>query len=140
MTALPNDDEAEEVIEAAGITFGLEKDMQKALRSNITQLEPGLKIIDGGVERKVDAGFIDILAQDSEGTVVVIELKAAASKAEAVAQILGYMGAVAEEDSLHKVRGYLIAEDHPKRVRWAAKAVPNLELRTYSVSFQFGTI
>lgn len=128
---------SDDVVEAVGLTFGLEKDLQDALRKNIAQLEAGLEIIDGGSERRVDAGFIDILARDASGTVVVIELKAVESKPDAVAQILGYMGAVAEQDRLERVRGYLIAADHPKRVRWAAKAVPNLELRTYSFSFQF---
>jgi len=128
---------SEDVVEAVGLTFGLEKDLQDALRKNIAQLEPGLEIIDGGNERRVDAGLIDILARDADGTVVVIELKAVDSKPDAVAQILGYMGAVAEQDKLDRVRGYLIAADHPKRVRWAAKAVPNLELRTYSFNFQF---
>lgn len=34
--------ESEEVIEATEITFGLERDLQIALRSNIEQLEQGL--------------------------------------------------------------------------------------------------
>ena len=49
------------------------------------------------------------------------------------------MGAIAEEQNESTARGYLIAADHPKRVRWAAKAVPNLELRTYTISFGFET-
>ena len=125
--------------DAVEITFGLEKDMQQALRQNIAQLEPGLQVIDGGSERSVEAGFIDILARDANGHIVVIELKAVESKPEAVAQVLGYMGAIAEEEKQSTVRGYLIAADHPKRVRWAAKAVPNLELRTYTISFGFET-
>lgn len=133
-------EESEEVAEAVTLTFGLEKDMQEALRKNLSQLEPGLTVIDGGNERKVDAGFIDILARDKDGTVVVIEIKAVASKPEAVAQVLGYMGAIAEEDNLEKVRGYLIAADHPKKVVWASKAVPNLRLKKYGFSFQFDNI
>ena len=43
--------------------FGLESDMQKALRKNIGQLEAGLEIIDGGKEKKVASGFIDIGAR-----------------------------------------------------------------------------
>ena len=61
------------VTEERTITFGLERDLQEALRDNIEQLEPGLKIIDGGTERTVAAGRIDITAEDKEGNLVVID-------------------------------------------------------------------
>ena len=41
---------------SAGLKFRFERDLQKALRDNIEQLEPGLKIIDGGTEKSVEAG------------------------------------------------------------------------------------
>ena len=56
--------------------FGLERDLQKALRANIGQLETGLKIVDGGTEKNVPAGRIDITAEDPGGTTVVIEVRA----------------------------------------------------------------
>ena len=48
--------------------FGLERDLQKALRANIGQLETGLKIVDGGTEKNAPAGRIDITAEDPGGT------------------------------------------------------------------------
>src|SRR5262245_23875392 len=63
-----SDAQTDELIEAAEITFGLERDLQMALRSNIEQLEPGLEIIDGGKERITEAGRIDITARDSKET------------------------------------------------------------------------
>jgi len=45
--------ETDELIEAADTTFGLERDMQHALHA-IDQLEPGLRIVDGGRERSTD--------------------------------------------------------------------------------------
>ena len=68
--------EIAEMADAVEITFGLEKDMEHALRQNIARLEPGLQVIDGGSERSVEAGFIDILARDADGHIVVIEIKA----------------------------------------------------------------
>jgi hypothetical protein len=62
--------------EEVGQRIGLERDMQAALRVEINQLEPGLTIIDEGVERSVDSGFIDITCRDGSGMTVVIELKA----------------------------------------------------------------
>ena len=63
-------------------TFALERDLQKALRENIEQLEPGLRIVDGGSEQAVDAGRIDITAEARDGALVVIELKAGACRPE----------------------------------------------------------
>lgn len=135
-SSLEDDADAEELIEAASQTFGLEKDLQHALRKHIAQLEEGLIVTDGNAEKRVDAGFIDILAKDRDGHPVVIELKAGASKPEAVAQLLAYMGCIAEETG-QPVRGFLIAADHHPRVSLAAKAVPNLTLKTYSYRFEF---
>jgi RecB family endonuclease NucS len=111
--------------------------MQAALRIEIGQLEPGLVIIDDGAERSVDSGFIDITARDVDGATVVIELKAGAAGQRAIAQILTYMGDVAAEDDNMKVRGILVASEFDSRAKAAARMVPNLVLRKYSVRFTF---
>ena len=51
-------EEAEESI------IRLERDLQSVLRQSIEQLESGLKIVDGGTERTVEGGRIDITAGD----------------------------------------------------------------------------
>ena len=89
--------ENELIDEVVSRTFALERDLQAALRKNLVQLEDGLKVEDGGNERKVEAGFIDILARDASGVLTVIELKAEMAAPSAVAQILAYMGCIAEE-------------------------------------------
>jgi hypothetical protein len=120
-----------------GQRIGLERDMQAALRIEIAQLEPGLTIIDDGAERSVDSGFIDITARDASGTTIVIELKAGPAGQRAVAQILSYMGDVAAEDESGKVRGILVASSFDAKAKAAAKMVPSLILRKYSVRFLF---
>jgi hypothetical protein len=122
--------------EAVGRTFALERDLQAALRRNLGDLEMGLTVDDGGNERKVDAGLIDILARDQKGTLTVIELKAETSRPDAVAQILAYMGCIAAETG-EVVRGILVASDHHPRVAHAARAVPNLILKRYRFKFEF---
>ncbi|MDX2006550.1 MAG: endonuclease NucS [Meiothermus sp.] len=129
----------EQIVEAAEITFGLERDMQQALRSRIDQLEPGLIIADGGRERNTEAGRIDITARDSRGNVVIIELKAGLATPDVIPQVLSYMGAVAETDNL-PVRGILVASEFHRRVIWAARAIPNLQLRKYTFQFRFEAI
>ncbi len=132
-----NDEEA--LAEAEAVTFGLEYDLQAALRANIEQLEQGLKIIDNGKERTTEAGRIDITAVDSKGNIVVIELKAGTAQPESIAQILAYMGSVSETDQ-KPVRGILVAGDFHKKVILAARNVSSLELKKYSFVFNFESV
>ena len=104
--------------------------------TNIDQLEPGLTIVDGGTERNVPAGRIDITAEAPDGALVVIELKAGRADLRAIGQVLSYMGSVDHEPD-RAVRGILVAGDFEPRAVMAADAVPNLELRVYSFSFGF---
>ncbi len=122
--------------EAEELKFGLERDMQAALRHNIQQLEQGLKVIDGGSERTVEAGRIDITAQDHDGKRVVIELKAEMAGLDSITQILAYMGSL-QSEAQGPVRGILVAGDFHRKVLLAAQAVPNLQLKRYSFSFSF---
>ena len=115
--------------------IGPERDLQAALRDAIEQLEPGLDIIDGGAERSVASGFIDITAKATDGSVVVIELKAGTARRDTIGQILSYMGDVAAEE--YQVRGILVAGDFDNKARAAARVVTSLSLRRYRVSFEF---
>lgn len=125
-----------EVLQDSPSSFSLERDLQRALRGNIEQLEPGLKITDGGTERTVDAGRIDITAEDDGGNIVVIELKAGTAGMDSIGQILSYMGSI-ESPEGKDVRGILVAYDFDERLVMAAKAVPNISLKAYSVQFTF---
>lgn len=126
-----------DVAEEAGQRISLERDMQAALRIAIDQLDPGLTIIDDGAERSVESGFIDITARDQAGAVVVIELKAGVAGQRAIAQILSYMGDVAIEEAGTPIRGILVASEFDAKAKSAARVVPNLLLRRYSVRFSF---
>ena len=131
--------ESEELLDAIETTFVLERDLQGALRSNIEQLEPGLKIIDGGKEITTDAGRIDIKAEDEQGSIVIIELKAGVASPSSVAQILAYMGSVSKKEE-KPIRGILVAGDFHPRVVFAARAVPNLQLMKYGFQFSFNPV
>jgi hypothetical protein len=117
--------------------LSLERDMQAALRQNIAALAADLTIIDDGAERSVETGFIDILCENTAGAVVVIELKAGKTDAKVVGQILGYMGDILGEGETNEVQGIVVAHEFDKRTISAAKAVPNLKLVRYSISFKF---
>ena len=120
--------------------LSLERDMQAALRRDITRLEPGLQIIDDGVERYVASGFIDILCKDADDRLVVVELKAGKSDPRVIGQTLGYIGDLMDEDSVQAVRGIIVAHDFDQRTRSAARAVATLSLFTYAVAFTFQAV
>ena len=113
--------------------------MQRALRTNISQLEPGLTITDGESERTVEAGRIDITAEDSAGSIVVVELKAGTAAPESIAQLLSYMGTIENPDG-RLVRGILVTNDFAPRVVQAAKAVTTISLKAYSFRLSFQSI
>lgn len=117
--------------------LALERDMQIALRRDISALDPGLTIIDDGMERAVATGLIDILARDQNGARVVIELKAGRSDPRVIAQTLGYMGDLMDEDPDEPVRGIIVAHEFDARTRSAARALPHLSLHAYRISFAF---
>ena len=126
-------------------SLSLEADLQKALRENITQIEPGLTIIDGGSEKHVSfgttSGRIDILTRDRHGTLVVIELKAGRAEDPAVSQIASYMEAIRKEyKSSPRIRGLLIAYDFTDRAVHAAHSITALSLQRYRFRFDFTTV
>ena len=123
-----------------GQLVGLERDLQAALRRDIEQLEPGLTIIDDGVERSVSSGFIDITAKDADGMIVVIELKTGTARQAAVAQILSYMGDILDEEPDDRVRGILVAGDFDRKVRAAVRVVSTLSLQAYRMNFEFRVV
>ena len=126
----------EEAADAADLKFGLERDMQDALRREIQQLDPSLRIVDDGKERQVEAGFIDILAEDDEGALVVIELKSGEAPETAITQLLSYIGSLRAEDASRTVRGILVAREFSTRSKLAAQAA-DLQLVTYGYNFTF---
>lgn len=117
--------------------LSLERDMQAALRKEIVRLQSDLVIIDDGIERSVQSGFIDILCRDGSERIVVIELKAGKTDARVLGQILGYMGDIMNEEQTSDVYGIIVASDFDQRTLSAVRALPNLRLCRYSIRFDF---
>lgn len=129
-----------EIADAEDTAFGLERDLQQALRNSIEQLEPGLTIIDEGKERTVESGRIDIMARGRSGETVVIELKAGEADRDAIGQILGYMGDLMDKNPEARVRGILVARKFASRAVSAARAAANVRLVRYGFRFTFETV
>jgi len=127
----------EESIEAS---VSLERDLHNWLTTRLSEIEPGLILVDGGVEYQTEAGRIDILAKDQTGDLVIIEIKAGKAKDGALGQMLGYMGCLSSSNEQPRVRGILVASSFDTRVVYAAKGLPNVKLVKYQLSFNFEEI
>ena len=89
-----------------------------------------------GIEFPVGGRFIDILAVDAKGGLVVIELKVSRGYDRVVGQLLRYVAWIkknlAEEGQ--SVRGFIVAREITEDLLLACSLVPNLELFEYELS------
>ena len=115
-------------------TLSLERDLESHLVENLSTLESGLTLL--GRQVSVDVGRIDLLAQEVGGRKVVIELKVGEARESAIGQIARYVGWYMRADG-HRPRSILIAASFSEAVRYAAEAVPDLQLISYRVAFNF---
>ena len=136
-----NESVIEEVLEEQAITefaISIEKDLQLYLSNRLTEIEEGLILVSR--EYKTEAGFIDILCKDTKGHYVIIETKAGKAKDAALGQILGYIGALKDGSVTNEIRGIIIASDFDQRLIYAVKALQNMTLIKYNISFMFSKV
>jgi Endonuclease NucS len=126
----------EDIDENEATVFRYERELQAAVRRQLLALESGLIAADGGVERAVATGRIDVLAEAPTGELVVIELKAGTCPAGALEQALGYTDDISSETG-KPARTILVASDFPERIRAAARRVPQVKLVTYKLQLAF---
>ena len=89
-----------------------------------------------GVEFPAGGRFIDILALDTKGTYVVIELKVSRGYDRVVGQLRRYMGWVAKNhaDSGQAVRGIIVAREISEDLILARSGLSDVELFEYEMS------
>lgn len=83
-----------------------EDEMQQVLSANPDLIEPGLRTIKR--ERHVAPGFIDLFARDTQGRLVIVEVKRRRADSEAVQQLHNYIKSFHPGDST-PLRGILVA-------------------------------
>ena len=91
-----------------------EADMQKAILLDPSLLEEGFKPI--SYEKKVEPGFVDVYGVDSEGRLVVAELKRVTAGRVAALQLVKYVDHIKTVTN-REVRGILVAPRLAKGVQ-----------------------
>jgi RecB family endonuclease NucS len=115
-----------------GRIFRYERELQSAVRRQLALVEPGLVEADGGRERAVATGKIDIVARDAAGNFVVIELKAGDCPHGALERLLAYSTDL-EAETGTPCRSMLVAAQFSDRIRAAAARARDVSLVTYEV-------
>ncbi|PLX70356.1 MAG: hypothetical protein C0602_05975 [Denitrovibrio sp.] len=124
--------------------FAYEKDLQKTLCSQISDLFPGYKIYGDnqeGIEYPVENRRIDVLLEHSEtGALMVLELKSGTADYKVFGQISMYMGLIKKHFPSKKVSGIIIAGTIDPSLSYAASTNDNIDLKIYNMSISLEDI
>lgn len=111
-----------------------EKNLEDFVVQQLEEIETGLKLVSR--QLSTAAGRLDLLCQDDLGCYVVVELKRAQGTDQVVGQILRYMGWVQENYRTEKVRGIIVVGKKDRLLSYAAKAVPNVQVKEFRLSIR----
>jgi hypothetical protein len=137
----------EDEAEAEGSAeFAYEVDLRNYLAKNLSMIEPGLKLYQDegitGVEFPVGGRFIDILAVDSIGALVVIELKVSRGYDRVVGQLMRYMAWIQKNQAEpgQQVRGVIVAREISEDLLLACSLLPAVQLFEYELSLKLNRV
>jgi hypothetical protein len=139
---VPEGEDEDAVVDpsSAGGQFAYEVDLRNYLSKNLSKLEADLRVYEEegitGIEFPVGGRFIDILATDANGGLVVIELKVSRGYDRVVGQLLRYIGWIKKNlaESGQNVRGVIVARKISEDLLLACSMVPGVELFEYELS------
>jgi hypothetical protein len=140
VTTLQKSEVSEEIDLGISTEFAYESDLRDYLAKNLQVIELGLKLYEEegitGVEFPVGGRFIDILAVDSNGDFVVIELKVSRGYDRVIGQLLRYMAWIQKNqaEAGQKVRGVIVAREISEDLLLACSLMPNVGLFEYELS------
>ena len=133
------EEDEEERIE--GTSFAYEEDLRDYLSSNLSVIEPGLKLFKDksgveGIEYPIDADNkrVDVLAIDKNKNPVVIELKVSRGYEKVIGQCLYYRNRVKQLLNSARVRIIIIAREITPQLKIAIEDLPDVQLFEYNLS------
>ncbi|MDS1311204.1 endonuclease NucS domain-containing protein [Marinobacter xiaoshiensis] len=133
-------EEVQELAEEGSPEFAYEKDLQNYLSKNLHLIESGLTLFEdegiNGVEFPVGGRFVDILATDSDGNYVVVELKVSKGYDRVVGQLLRYVAWIRKNQAEpgQSVRGIIVARHISEDLLLACSGVQGVQLFEYELS------
>jgi hypothetical protein len=142
--ATPIIQDEEEVERMAEVNMQMENDLENFLVENLHLIDKDLKLFQdeqgkSGRQYITEIGDIDLLCKKNNDF-VVIELKKGRSSDKVVGQISRYIGWVKEKlANGNNVKGIIIVHDFDNKLKYAALANPNIELKYYKISIEFVT-
>ena len=121
--------------------------LQRYLSDNLDVIEPGLVLyFDGemtGIEYPLgeNGGLIDLVGVDSNGEIVIIELKKGPAREGVLGQLFRYMaGMQSNLPSGTKIRGIIVAGKITENLELAASIHPNVKLFEYGLEINMTEI
>jgi endonuclease len=135
--SIDDDPEAE-----ASTEFAYESDLRDYLAKNLGLIEPGLTLYEDedvkGLEYPVGGRFIDILATDLKGGLLVVELKVSRGYDRVVGQLLRYMAWIQKNlaEPAQVVRGAIVAREISEDLQLACSLIPGVILLEYELSLK----
>jgi len=124
-------------------TLLYEKEVQTYLSENLHLLGGSkLELIQTEYPIKFgkDSGRIDLLAKDSQGDLVVIEVKRGVAGRSAIGQVQSYMGSLMTEFPNQKIRGLLVAMGLDEAARAALLVTQDVSYYEFKTRFDFSQI
>lgn len=131
---------AEPAVPQNSSEFAYESDLRDFLAKHLSIIEPGLHLYQDegitGVEFPVGGRFIDILAVDSAGCFVVIELKVSKGYDRVIGQLLRYMAWIEKHhaEPNQGVRGIIAAREISEDLKLACSYLSIVSLYEYELS------
>lgn len=116
------------------------------MAKNLHLIEPGLKLYSDegitGIEFPAGSRYIDILAVDTTGAYVVVELKVSKGYDRAVGQLLRYMEWIERHhaEPNQAVRGVIVAKEISEDLRLACARINGVQLFEYALSVSINRI
>ncbi len=144
--ATPLIEEPEESLPEGTSEFAYEHDLRNYLARNLHLIELGLTLYTDegitGVEFPVGGRFIDLLAVDSSGNYVVIELKVSKGYDRVVGQLLRYMNWIKmnQADEGQGVRGVIVAKNISEDLQLACSGLPEVALAEYELAVSIKSV